>query len=492
TLEKEERRLAKEIDPVVEELNFKIRQQLLNAPFLSQLQAKHGKLYFDFLKIQQDAFEESNIPLETQLSEVLSDYTKLNGQASLEVEGKTYPISHYKKFSVSPDSKLRKASFLSYSSWYLRHRKDLETLFDRAYQIRQKMGQNLGYDHFIPLAYQNLHRLDYGPEEVQSLREQILEVVVPLASKLHQEQAQALGSSKLKVWDLDFHPHYQSGGLKVSIQEQSQAALKIFEKLSTQLAEYFRRMLQHSLIDVPAREGKAPGAFCTDFSDYRVPFVFLNSVGEWEDLSTFLHECGHSFQAWASADIDLLELRWPGLEACEVHSMGMELLAYPYLGEFLKEEDIRPYQKKHLSETITILPYLAMVDDFQHQVYSQKLDSSVSRAQVWKTLEEKYLPSLDFSDQPDWQESRWIRQMHIFQAPFYYIDYAIAQIGAWQLWLKSLKNHEEAMTSYLKLCSLGGALPLKEFFASGGLSLPFESGMLKKLMEEVWQAWKAL
>lgn len=491
-LEAEERRIAKEIDPITEEFCFKIRQKFLDSPFKEEIKKQSGGLYFDFLKIQQAAFEEKNIPLETRLSDVMSDFTKLSGTAYLEVGGQRYPISHYQKFSVSPDQKIRKESFVSYSHWYLKNSPALEIIFDQAYELRQEMGQNLGYANFIPLAYQNLHRLDYGPEEVAAFREEILEVVTPLADKIHQEQAQALGTQKLRLWDRNYHPHYQSNGLKVALKDQVKACEKIFSKLSPVLAGHFKNMQKWQLIDVPAREGKAPGAFCTDFSDYRVPFVFTNSVDDWEDVATLLHECGHSFQAWESASIDLLELRWPGLEACEVHSMGMELLAYPYLEEFLKPEDLRPYQKKHLADTISLLPYIAMVDEFQHLIYSQNFNSPEARAQSWQALEDKYLPGIDFSDQPQWKSKRWIRQLHIYRSPFYYIDYAIAQVGAWQLWLKSLKDLPKAMETYLKLCRAGGALPLKEFFALGELALPFEKGSLKLLMEQVWEQWEKI
>jgi M3 family oligoendopeptidase len=247
-------------------------------------------------------------------------------------------------------------------------------------------------------------------------------------------------------------------------------------------------MLEENLLDLEARDGKGPGAFCTDFSDYRVPYIFLNSVGEASDVTTMLHECGHSFQGWESGGIDLVELRWPTLEACEVHSMGMEFLAYPYYDEFFTQEDAAKYRQKHLAESIFLMPYIAMVDEFQHKVYGGEAQGAEGRAKAWAAIEEKYGGDLDFSDQPDWQRYRWIRQLHIFRAPFYYIDYAIAQIGAWQLWIQSLQDKKAAMANYLNLCRLGGTLPLKEFFAAGKLRLPFEKGMLEDLVGQVLAA----
>lgn len=487
-LEKEERRLKEEVDPVFDELNAKIREKALAASCRKELEEKFGSQYFSILKIQQDAFDPENIKLEVKINQVLADYTKLTGGASVELEGKKYPISHYKKFANDPDEGVRKASFLSFSGWYLKQRDELEKFFDRLAELRDQMGKVLGHQNFIPLGYQKMYRVDYGPDEVAQLREQIGEVLVPLARKIRQRQAKSLGKDAVAVWNSDFFPEWLLGEMKVDIPEQPQTILKIYQKLSPVLGKHFQNMMEKNLLDLEARDGKGPGAFCMDFSDYRTPYIFLNSVGEASDVTTMLHECGHSFQAWESREIDLLELRWPTLEACEVHSMGMEFLAYPYYEEFFTQEDAKKYKQKHLAESIFIMPYIAMVDEFQHQIYRGEAQGPEGRSQVWETIEQKYGGDLDFSDQPEWQRHRWIRQLHIFRAPFYYIDYAIAQIGAWQLWIQSLQDKEAAMQNYLNLCRLGGTLPLKEFFAAGKLKLPFEKGMLADLVDQILTA----
>lgn len=487
-LEKEERRLQEEVEPVGDEWNAKIRQLVLDSPERAHLEKKFGKQYFQMLQIEADAFNPKNIQLETQLSQVLSDYTKLTGGAKFEVDGVDYPLAHYRKFANDPDPEKRKQSFLSFAGWYLDHRPPLEGIYDKCLSFRQQMAKNLGYDNFIPLAYQKLRRTDYGPDDVAVLRESIGEVLVPIAKKIRELQAATLGTPKVTVWNSDYFPDWQIKGLKVEIPDQPKTALKVYQKLSPQLGSHFKRMLDWGLIDLEARKGKGPGAFCTDFSDYRVPFIFLNSVGEASDITTMLHETGHSFQAWESSGIDMLEVRWPTLEACEVHSMGMEFLAYPYYEEFLSEEDAAKYKKKHLAESILIMPYIAMIDEFQHLVYGGKAEGAEGRAEAWSRLEDKYSPLLDFSDLPAWHRHRWIRQLHLFRSPFYYIDYAIAQVGAWQVWMQSLQDKDEAMKNYLNLCRLGGTLPLKQFFAAGHLKLPFEPGMLQNLMDQVLAA----
>ncbi len=487
-IEAEQRRLRETIEPVVDRQQARIRELLFKSPFLSQLQTELGEQYFQILKIQQEAFHGENIELETRLNQILADYTKLTGSAFLTVEGQRYPLAHYKKFSSSPDASLRQAAFSSYSAWFLSHREALENHFDQALALRNQMGKNLGHANFIPLAYQKLRRTGYGPEEVAQLREDIVNAVVPLAREIHRAQAQAQGVSRVGIADLDYFPQWQLGPLQVEIVQQPQAALEVFESLSPVLGTHFRRALQWNLLDLEAREAKAPGAFCTDFSDYRVPFLFLNSVGEATDVTTLLHEAGHSFQAWESAKIEELELRWPTLEACEVHSMGMEFLAYPYYEKFFSPEDAARFRKRHFADSILLLPYIAMIDEFQHRVYAGSDMDSASRGQLWKSLEEKYLPEIDFSQAPDWQRYRWVRQLHLFKAPFYYIDYAIAQVGAWQLWSQSLRDPRGALENYLKLCRLGGRYPLKEFFAIGGLKIPFATGVLEPLLQDLLQA----
>ncbi len=483
--EAEEKRLREEIEPSYKSLNAQIREKVLKSPERFNLEKRFSSQFFLILQLEQDSFLPENIKIETEVSDILSKYTKLTGSAQFEVEGKKYPISHQAKFSNSSDPKLRQESFKSFSSWFLNHRDQLDNFYDECVKLRTQMGKQLGHPDYTLLGYQKMRRIDYNPSDVATFRKQIKEVMVPLASQIRKQQAKSQSQSSLKVWDANYFPDLQVEKLKVEIPEQIPTALKVYQSLSPKLGEHFQKMIDYELIDLPARIGKAPGAFCTGFSDYRVPFIFLNSVGEGSDVTTILHECGHSFQAWESRTIDLLELQNPTLEACEVHSMGMEFLAHPYYEEFFHSDDAKKYRKRHLIDSILILPYIGMVDEFQHRVYSGEANSGTERARVWEEVEKEYAPDIDFGDSAEWRRHRWMRQLHIFKYPFYYIDYAIAQVGAWQLWVQSIKDKDAAMKNYLHLCKLGGTLPLKEFFKSGNLKLPFEPGVLKELMNEV-------
>ena len=481
----EEERLHQEIEPPYKKLNAPLREKILKSPFRKDLEQKLGSQYFLQLQIQQDAFHSANVELDAKVNQKISEYTKLTGSGEFEVEGKKYPLPHYKKFLSDERPSIRKESLQSYSNWFLKNRDPLEEIYEECTQLRDKMGKNLGHDDYIPLAYMHMRRVDYGPREVEAFRKQILEVIVPISKKIRQAQCKMLGTSSVSIWNNDFFPEWRASKLKVDIHEQVPAALKAFQGIDPKLGKHFQDSIHYDLIDVPSRPGKAPGAFCTDFPDYRVPYIFLNSVGEGSDITTILHESGHSFQAWESRSIDLLELRWPTLEACEVHSMSMEFLAYPHYDLFFEHTEAERFKKYHLAESLLLLPYIAVVDEFQHQVYEGSAKGASGRAKAWKELEKKYIPDLDFSDAPFWQEIRWLRQLHIFHNPFYYIDYAIALVGALQIWVQSVQNKKQGLENYLHLCQLGGSLPLQDFFKAGNLKLPFETGMLKDLMDQV-------
>ncbi|MFO1519913.1 MAG: M3 family oligoendopeptidase [bacterium] len=482
--EAEEKRLHEEIEPPYKALSAQIREQVLKSPERAALEKKFGAQYFLQLQIQQDSFAPKNIEMETKINDILSDYTKLTGTAEYEVQGKVYPLSHQRKFACSPNANIRRESMTNYSGWFLKNRDRLEDIYDRCVALRTQMGKELGHADYIPLAYQKMRRTDYGPKEVAEFRKQIKEVVVPLTTQIRKRQAKSLGYDSLPIWDTEFFPEWQVKEIKVDIPDQVATGHKVFQSLSPRLGEHFKKMMEWDLIDVPARPGKAPGAFCTDFADYRVPFIFLNSVGEVSDVTTLLHESGHAFQAWESRPIELMELRWPTLEACEVHSMGMEFLAHPYYEDFFSAEDAARFRKYHVAESLILLPYIAMVDEFQHRVYSGEAVGAEGRAKAWEELEKEYLPSLDYQHLAPWRKIRWLRQLHIFKHPFYYIDYAIALTGALQLWIQSVKDKKAAMENYLNLCRLGGTLPLKQFFKAGNLKLPFETGTLQHIMDE--------
>ncbi|MBF0491833.1 MAG: M3 family oligoendopeptidase [Deltaproteobacteria bacterium] len=484
-IDAELKRLQEEIEPPYKAHSAPIRQKILHSPFRKELEQKYSIQYFNMLQLQEDSFNPANIETETQLNHLLNDYTKLTGNAEFEVGGQKYPLAHYRRFATSPDAALRKEAFHQYGNWFLENRDSLEKIYDECVGLRNGMGKKLGYDNFTLLGYQHMRRVDYGPKEVAAFREQIKKVLVPLASKIRAVQAKMLSASTCKAWDSEFFPEWRVEKIKLSIPQQIPAAHKVFSALSPVLGNHFKRMVDCELLDLEARNGKAPGAFCTDLSDYRVPYIFLNSVGEASDITTVLHESGHAFQAWESRTLDLMELRWPSLEACEVHSMGMEFLAYPYYEEFFHATDAARYKKFHLAESILLLPYIAMVDEFQHRVYSGNAQGAEGRAKVWEELERTYLPDLDYEGATAWRRIRWLRQLHIFKHPFYYIDYAIALTGALQLWVQSIQNKERALENYLSLCKIGGTKPLKEFFAHGNLKLPFEDGMLADLVQQV-------
>src|SRR4030095_8177865 len=291
----EEKRLHEILEPPYKNLSAKIREKVLGSPFRAQLEAKLSPQYFVQLQVQQDSFSEKNVAFEAKVNEILAAYTKLTGSGEFEVEGKKYPLPHLKKFASSSDPKLRRESLQSYSGWFKKNRDALEEIYENCTNLRNQMGRELGHADYIPLAYQKMRRTDYGPAEVAQFRKEIREAVVPLAKRIRVRQAKSLTARVVSAWDADYYPEWRASKVKVPVEEQVPTALKVYQTLSPRLGGHFQKMIDHDLIDVPARPRKTPGALRTDFADYRVPFIFLNSVDEGAGVNTLLHEKGHAF-----------------------------------------------------------------------------------------------------------------------------------------------------------------------------------------------------
>jgi M3 family oligoendopeptidase len=490
---REHRRLQEKIRPVFEAQNALVRERILASPSLGALERALGPRWLEVLKLRQRTFSAENIPLRTALEGVLNRHTALTAGARITVAGTSWPSSFWRKFADDPDPAVRREALSSYAGWYAANGAALDGLFDEALDLRRRRARNLGLASFVPLAYMDLDRTDWGPEDAARFRAAIRRTVVPICREIREAQARALGTpAGVHPADVEYFADARVAALAVGVDGQLGAAGKVFEALSPRLAGHFRAMVGSELIDLAARDGKAPGAFCTTFSDLRVPFVFCNSVDQASDVRTLLHECGHSFQVWESAHIEMEELRFPTLEACEVHSMSMEHLAYPHLGHFFSEEDSLRYRVSHLRDGLLKMAYMAAVDEFQHRIYEEKDASAPMRAAWWEELEDTYLPGMDYRGNEPWRRSRWHPQRHIFHWPFYYLDYALALTGAWQLWLRSRTESEAAIADYLDLCRAGGTLRIGDFFAAGRLGAPWREGVLERTVAEVWDALRGL
>lgn len=472
--EEASRVMREEVVPIGEEYDAKIRSAILESPARPALEARYGALLFSQFQIEHEAFAAPNIPLNVEASDQATRYERTLGTAEIEVDGETLTLSRAGALMTHPDEAKRKAAWEAIAQWTFAHGEEFHGIYSELARLRQAMAENLGEANFIPVGYRKMRRLDYGPAEVKTFREGIKRHIVPLLKQLRAKQAEWLGQPSVKPWNMSFFPGLSLPPGVAPIEEQITRAETLFERLHPTLGGHFRRMTQESLIDLENRPGKRPGAFCTSYDDTNQIVIFCNSTGNEDDVSTLTHEMGHAFQGWESRWIVPLELRWPSMEACEIHSMGMEFLALHELDTFFSAEDARKFRKLKLIDTLTMLPYIAVVDAFQHWVYEHPGHSPESRDAEWDRLWDEYLPGVDFSGLEAYKAVRWKRQAHIFADPFYYIDYAIAESAALQLWLLAEKDRKAAMDTYMELCRIGGSQSLLSIFRSAGLVSPFD------------------
>jgi M3 family oligoendopeptidase len=482
--EESERVFREELLPVAEQGNSTLTKALLKSQHRDAMAEAFGKLFLKVLDVAQDPMARINSDLRIKDGDLCNQYDKIRSSGEVDVLGETVTLAKAKGMTNSEDPKRREAAFRAYRGWFNEKRVDLAGIYDKLTKSRDTQGKNLGNENFLALGYKGMSRLDYGPEDVVAFRAGVKKYITPVFTALMKRQAQALGTETLKPWDLGYDPTLSlSSGVALPISDQLEKASRVFEQLSPKLAIHFQRMRDESLIDLENRKGKAAGAYCTSFPDEKRVVIFCNSVGDSDDVSTLMHEMGHAFQGWESQWIDLVELRSPSYDACEVHSMGMEFLSQRHLNEFFSPEDLQKFCRYRWREAISLICYVCVVDEFQHWVYKNPNATPDQRDESWNSLYDQYIVGLDWQGSEEFKASRWYSQLHIFKMPFYYIDYAIAELGAMQLSLIDAKDHEKGMETYLELCRLGGTKGLLELFKGAGMRSPFDPEIMKDLME---------
>jgi oligoendopeptidase F len=368
----------------------------------------------------------------------------------------------------------------------LREADALEEIFEQLLALRQEVALAAGFANYRDYMFARKERFDYTPEDCVRFHEAIEHHIVPLARELQRERARKLGVDPLRPWDLAVDPdqHAPLAPFRASSEllEKSHA---IFAQLDPRLADYFQVLRAQELVDLDNRKGKAPGGYQSTLAEARVPFIFMNAVGTHRDVETMLHEAGHAFHALAAREQPLHAYRSAPIEFCEVASMGMELLAAPHLPAFYREEETRRAQRTHLEGIINFFPWMATVDAFQHWLYLHPGHSREERRAAWLGLMDRFGGIEDWSGFEANRAVVWHRQLHIFEIPFYYVEYGIAQLGALQLWRAAQADRPGAINRYLAGLSLGGSRPLPELFEASGLAFDFTDTTIAPLMREV-------
>lgn len=482
---KEEQDAMDELAPQVDGLVTKYYEALVNSKFRTELEEKWGHQLFALADVQLKVFSPEVVPLLQKENKLSTEYTKLLASAKIMFEGEERTLAQMEPFMQSTDRDMRKKASEARFGFLASHEEELDRIYDELVKVRDQIAKTLGFKNFVELAYYRMQRTDYNAEMVANFREQVKEYIVPLATKLKERQKERIGVESLKYYDenLDFlSGNPTPKGKPEWIIENGQ---KMYDELSMETGEFFTFMRENDLMDLVAKKGKAGGGYCTFIENYKAPFIFSNFNGTSGDIDVLTHEAGHAFQVFSSRNFDIPEYYWPTYEACEIHSMSMEFFTWPWMELFFKE-DTDKYKFSHLSSGLLFLPYGVSVDEFQHWVYENPSATPQERKSAWREIEKKYMPHKDY-DGNEYLENGgfWQRQGHIYNSPFYYIDYTLAQICAFQFWKRSRENHADAWKDYVSLCKLGGSMPFTELVKEANLISPFEDGCVQSVVGEI-------
>ncbi|PKG23246.1 M3 family oligoendopeptidase [Niallia nealsonii] len=476
-----------EVSPEFEGLVTKYYKELTQSTFRKELEQKLGKQLFALAEAQLKVFSDEVVPLLQQENKLSTEYTKLLASAKIMFEGEERTLAQMEPFTESNDRQIRKEANTKRFAFFSEKEETLDRIYDDMVKVRTEIAEKLGYKNFVELAYYRMYRTDYNAEMVKTFRNQIHKYIVPLATKLKKRQQKRIALDELKYYDESLN--FLSGnpvpkGDADWIIENGQ---NMYNELSEETGAFFSYLRKNQLMDLVAKKGKAGGGYCTFIENYKAPFIFSNFNGTSGDIDVLTHEAGHAFQVFSSRNLEMPEYYWPTYEAAEIHSMSMEFFTWPWMDLFFKE-DTDKYKFTHLSSALLFLPYGVSVDEFQHWVYEHPTATPKERKQAWRDIEKKYMPHKDYDDN-EYLESGgfWQRQSHIYTSPFYYIDYTLAQICAFQFWKKSRENKEGAWADYVKLCQLGGSFPFTKLVKEANLISPFEDGCVESVIQEIDQ-----
>ncbi len=474
--------------PAFDSKKIEFYKALLASPFRKELEAKWGSQLFVIAELQLKTFKPTVLEDLQEENRLGSDYTKIKAAAKIDFKGEEFTLSTLLPKELSKDRTTRKEASNARWNFFSEKASEVEEIFDQQVKIRHNIAKKLGFKNFIELGYARMMRSDYDKEMVARFRQQVKDYVVPIATELYERQRKRLNLDKLKFYDEDFRFVSGNPTPKGSPEWIVENARKMYADLSPETNEFFEFMINNNLMDLVNKKGKAMGGYCTFISKYKAPYIFSNFNGTSGDIDVLTHEAGHAFQVFSSREVGIDEYNWPTYEACEIHSMSMEFFTWPWMHLFF-QEDTEKYQFSHLSGALLFLPYGVAVDEFQHYVYENPNITTKERNQAWRTIEKKYLPHRDY-DGNEFLENGgyWQRQSHIFLNPFYYIDYTLAQICAFQFWKKDRENHEAAWADYVSLCKVGGSQSFLELVKLANLNSPFEEGCVEEVVGTI-KAW---
>ncbi|RSK26723.1 M3 family oligoendopeptidase [Bacillus sp. HMF5848] len=461
---------------------------LVSSKFRKELEEKWGAQLFAIADSELKTFNDdvfADLQKENKLS---SQYTKLVAAAKIDFDGKELTLEQLQPYTESTDRNIRKAAREAYFGYFSAHEEDFDRIYDVLVSIRTSIAKKLGYENFVQLGYYRMNRTDYNAEMVKVFREQVKTHIVPIATKLYESQRERIGVNELTYYDEPLKFLTGNANPKGDPEWIIEKGKKMYKELSSETNEFFTFMIEKNLLDLVAKPGKANGGYCTLIENYKAPFIFSNFNGTNGDITVLTHEAGHAFQAYKSTVYDVPEYHFPTSEAAEIHSMSMEFFTWPWMKEFF-EDDTNKFLYDHMAGSLLFIPYGVAVDEFQHFVYENPSATPAERKQAWREIESVYLPHRNYDGFAYLENGGfWQRQLHIYNYPFYYIDYCLAQICALQFWKRTQQEDPRAWDDYVSLCKLGGSKSFLKLVEHANLQSPFEEVTVASIVGEI-ESW---
>lgn len=468
--------------PLVQVAYLKFADAVLDSGFKEELKTKINPVIVKQFEITKKAIDEKIVEEMQKDNALITEYSKFVSECTYEFRGKNVPLGELRKYMQDSDRATRKEAYVALGTTLEKHSDFLDDVFDRMVKNRDAMAKKMGYKNYVELGYYNMGRLCYDENTVKVFRKNVLKDIVPVVARLKKRVAEKLNIDRMRIYD---NETYFTNDPKPVLDAEGilKAGHEMYKDMSRETGDFMDMMIETDAFDVFTREGKWTGGYMTSFDKYRQPFIFANFNGTTADVDVITHEAGHAFAYYMSAPVVPYELGLGGMETAETHSMSMEFFAWKYMDKFFGK-DANKYRYKHLFDALTFIPYGTIVDYFQHIVYENPDMTPEERNEAWLELEREFRPWFDADDVPYLSKgTRWQYQNHIFESPFYYIDYCLAQTVAVEFLEESQKDYDKAFKTYLEHATRGGSYVFTDLVKLAGLKSPFEEGALKEVAE---------
>ncbi len=477
-----------EIQPKIQPYSDALNRKLVDHPLMKELDAEKYFTYLRSIRKSIELFREENIPLQAELSVMQQQYGVISGKMTVTVNDAEYTLQQAAKFLENPDRKLREEVYRKINERRLVDKEALNTLYDNLIEKRNREAINAGFNNYRDYRFKELGRFDYTKEDCIKFHEAVKQHVLPLVNIIYQKKKEKLGLDTLRPWDIDAGPE----GIKPLMpfktsEELIEKSIACFSKLRPFFGECLKKMQELKHLDLESRKGKAPGGYNCPLAESGAPFIFMNAAGQMHDVTTMLHEGGHAIHSFLAHPLELNGFKEYPMEIAEVASMSMELMSMDEWGIFFSDGgDLQRAKEHQLERVITIFPWIAIIDKFQHWVYEHPVHTHEERTTAWNEILKEFQDDvIDYSGLETYRSNSWQRQLHLFEVPFYYIEYGIAQLGAIGMWMQYKNNKELAMDNYCSALALGGTKTLLQLFETAGLKFDFSPEKIKGLMDFV-------